>query len=389
MGLSPEQLGFMLVCGAGLSTGIGAGAVYNTRLIELASKEILGASLGLSAGVMLFVSFVEIFQKSFLAFENVTSDANAYLYACLSFFGGMIGLKLLNQCIHALDKSHMHHGDLDEDFVNEILEKEKRHTEDENFTSLDFNECEKSEDAEEGPGQTKVVLSLQVQPDETAGDKAEKGTNGKFSSSDNLADYTQEAGVDYESSDDNCCDGHKGHSHSPFDIEEEEADKEVRRQKKFRRLNKKLNKMGVMTAVAIAIHNFPEGLATFIATLASPTVGIALAVAIAIHNIPEGLCVSIPIYYATGDRHKAFAWGFISGLSEIVGAGLGWIFLAREITETAYGVLFGSVAGMMVGICLFELLPTAHRYDPQDKYVSNMSLVGMVIMAISLVAFMY
>ena len=147
--------------------------------------------------------------------------------------------------------------------------------------------------------------------------------------------------------------------------------------------------MGLMTALAIGIHNFPEGLATFVATLSNPSVGVAIAVAIAIHNIPEGLCVSVPIFFATNNRHKAFAWGVLSGLSEIVGAGLGWAILKDVFNDMIYALLFGLVAGMMIYICVFQLIPTAIRYDPLDKYVSNATVVGMAVMAVSLVAFKY
>jgi|TARA_B110000090_G_C13132024_1_gene350456 ZIP family zinc transporter len=112
-------------------------------------------------------------------------------------------------------------------------------------------------------------------------------------------------------------------------------------------------------------------------------------VAIAIHNIPEGLCVSVPIYYATGDRHKAFLWGVLSGASEVLAAGLGWLILAYAVSDAVYGILFGLVAGMMVSICLYELLPTARRYDTEDKFVTTSVVVGMVIMSISLVAFQF
>merc|ERR1719201_1761655 len=101
--------------------------------------------------------------------------------------------------------------------------------------------------------------------------------------------------------------------------------------------------MGLKTAQAIGIHNFPEGLATFMATLADPTVGAALAVAIAIHNIPEGLCVSIPVFYATGNRHKAFFWAMISGISEPIGALLGWLFLKDIMSDLVFGILFAVV----------------------------------------------
>lgn len=149
----------------------------------------------------------------------------------------------------------------------------------------------------------------------------------------------------------------------------------------------KLMRMSINTALAIALHNFPEGLATFVATLNDPKVGAVLALAIAIHNIPEGLCVAMPIYYASGNRCKAFAWGILSGVSEPVAALLGWIVLANVFSETIYAVLFGLVAGMMVIISVRELLPTAHRYDPEDSVVTNSFIGGMAIMALSLVLF--
>ena len=147
--------------------------------------------------------------------------------------------------------------------------------------------------------------------------------------------------------------------------------------------------MGMTTAIAIGLHNFPEGLATFVATLDSPVVGISLAIAIAIHNIPEGLCVAMPIYFATGDNHKAFLWATISGLSEVVAAALAWAVLANIMSEYVYAVLFGLVAGMMVNISIYQLIPTAHKYDKEDKIVSHSTLLGMAIMATSLIAFMY
>ena len=150
---------------------------------------------------------------------------------------------------------------------------------------------------------------------------------------------------------------------------------------------KRLKHMGSMTALAIGLHNFPEGLATFVATLGDPTVGIALTVAIAIHNIPEGLCVSIPVYYATGSRWKGFWMAFWSGVTEILGAALGYAFLKEVLGAAAYASLFGIVAGMMVTIVLKELLPTAHKYDPKDNYVTASVFVGAFVMALSLVLF--
>lgn len=150
----------------------------------------------------------------------------------------------------------------------------------------------------------------------------------------------------------------------------------------------KMVKMGMNTALAIALHNFPEGLATFVAAVSDPAVGLVLAVAIAIHNIPEGLCVALPIYYATGSRLKAFLWALSSGASEILAALLGWAVLAATVDEITYGILFGIVAGMMVIISMRELLPTAHHYDPEDTVVSYSFIGGMMLMALSLVLFL-
>jgi zinc transporter, ZIP family len=107
--------------------------------------------------------------------------------------------------------------------------------------------------------------------------------------------------------------------------------------------------MGLLTAIAIGIHNLPEGLATFVAALADPLNGVAIAVAIALHNIPEGVCVAMPVYYATGSRTKGFLWAFLSGLSEPIGGLLGYLVLyGNRMSDLAYGILFCVVAGMMV-----------------------------------------
>ena len=123
MSLSPEAIGFLLVIGAGMSTGIGAAVVYSTRLIKATSKTILAGALGLSSGVMLYVSFVEILQKSISSFQEQYADNNAYLYATLCFFGGVLIMKLLNFVVHWLDKSHMACQDLDMDFVDELTKR--------------------------------------------------------------------------------------------------------------------------------------------------------------------------------------------------------------------------------------------------------------------------
>lgn len=148
----------------------------------------------------------------------------------------------------------------------------------------------------------------------------------------------------------------------------------------------KLLRMGLFSALAIAVHNFPEGLATFVGALKDPTLGLSIATAIAIHNIPEGIAVSVPIYYATGSRRKAFGLSFASGLAEPVGALVGYTILAPFMTETVFGLLFASVAGIMVFISLDELLPTAQEYG--EHHLSIYGLVsGMAVMAVSLLLF--
>ncbi|MEH7179404.1 zinc transporter ZupT [Neobacillus vireti] len=147
-----------------------------------------------------------------------------------------------------------------------------------------------------------------------------------------------------------------------------------------------LLKMGTFTALAIGIHNFPEGIATFTSALQDPALGIAIAVAIAIHNIPEGIAVSVPVYFATGDKKKAFKLSFLSGLSEPIGAVVAYLFLMPFLNDVMFGIIFAAVAGIMVFISLDELLPAAKRYD--ETHLSIYGLIaGMAVMAISLLLF--
>jgi ZIP family zinc transporter len=154
--------------------------------------------------------------------------------------------------------------------------------------------------------------------------------------------------------------------------------------------NSRLMRMGLFTALAIAIHNFPEGLATFLAALEDPTVGLAIAVAIALHNIPEGISVSVPIFYATGERKKAFIYSLFSGLAEPVGAGVAYVVLrvlvggeTGVIPPQVMGILFGGVAGIMVYISLDELLPTSQAYGKGHDSLFGL-MGGMLVMALSL-----
>ncbi len=166
---------------------------------------------------------------------------------------------------------------------------------------------------------------------------------------------------------------------NPHEFKEFSTDKK----KRDRKEDKALMRAGVFTAFAIAIHNFPEGLATFGTALNDPKLGIVIALAIAIHNIPEGISVSVPIYYATGDRKKAFWWSFMSGVAEPVGAVIGYLILMPFMSAWILAALLAFVAGIMVYISLDEILPMAHRYGHSHAVILAVVL-GMLVMAVSL-----
>lgn len=154
-----------------------------------------------------------------------------------------------------------------------------------------------------------------------------------------------------------------------------------------------LHKTGWKVALAVALHNFPEGLATFVATLVDPTFGAGIAIAVALHNIPEGCCVSFPLFYASKSRIYAFLVASASGLAEILGGLIGFIIVsATDSDEDAendalFAALFGVTAGIMVAISVTELLPAAFRHDPEDKVTSKCVFLGMIVMALSIALF--
>jgi len=147
--------------------------------------------------------------------------------------------------------------------------------------------------------------------------------------------------------------------------------------------NKGLKRTGLLVAVGIGIHNFPEGLAAFSGALENLQLGIAIAIAIAIHNIPEGLAISAPVYAATGSRKKAFWWSFLSGVSEPLGALLGAVVLFRVYSTGILGWLLAGVGGLMVAISLDELMPAAKNLGSEHAPVIG-TIVGMAVMALSL-----
>jgi len=349
-------IAFLLVIGAGLATALGASVVFFPTLVKLASRRVLAAALGLSAGVMTYVSFVEIFFKSKLSFIDAGIDKDlAYIYGTLCFFGGGIIMLILDVFVKLLSgQSHDHNIPEDNKCSGGEIQSQQCFT------------C--------SPDPVGDLDRLQNQADAII-----KGSAGVV-----VANDPDEVEYSADTSDDTKL-------QSPKDVDIPD-DTKLQSSKDEEDLTdsvekKKLVKMGINTALAIGLHNFPEGLATFVAALNDPKVGAVLAIAIGIHNIPEGLCVALPIYYATGNRTKAFLWALLSGASEPIAALLGWAVLANSFSDTMYAVLFGLVGGMMVIISIRELLPTAHRYDPQDTVVTLSFILGMFIMAISLVLF--
>lgn len=347
---------FALVTAAGMATALGASVVFFPSLVKLASRRVLASALGLSAGVMTYVSFVEIFAKSRDSFINHgESDSDANLHATLCFFGGVGIMLLLDVLVRMLSRDDHHHHDLPED-----PHRHHDHPEDQQANRV-THACLACSDDPVGDLETlqRQAASIIVRNEHEAAEHTDSG----------------EVSVQAE---------------VPAEIEgaDEEDAENVEEKKKAEEENKKLVKMGINTAIAIGLHNFPEGLATFVAALDNPRVGGVLAIAIGIHNIPEGLCVALPIYYATGNRMKAFGWALLSGASEPLAALLGWAILANSFSDQMYAILFGVVAGMMVVISTRELLPTAHRYDPEDTVVTFSFIVGMGVMAVSLVLFL-
>ncbi|AEG60436.1 zinc/iron permease [Desulforamulus ruminis DSM 2154] len=145
-----------------------------------------------------------------------------------------------------------------------------------------------------------------------------------------------------------------------------------------------LKRVGLFTALAIANHNFPEGMATFVSALQDPSIGVAIALAVAIHNIPEGMAVALLVFYATGSRKKAFLHSFLSGMAEPVGAVAGYLLLLPYLNYITFGIVFAVIAGIMVYISLDELLPAARKFG--EHHLSIYGVIGgMMIMAVSLI----
>lgn len=258
-------IAFLFTLIAGLCTGIGSFIAF---FAKHTNKKFLSVSLGFSAGIMIYVSMVEIFQQSQSILINSMGERYGNWINVAGFFGGMFLIAVIDKLVPEDENPH----ELNHSFANE----------------------------------------------------------------------------------------QQNHS--------------------------KLMRTGLFTAMAIAIHNFPEGLATFVSALQSPELAIPIVFAIALHNIPEGIAVSAPIYQATGSKKKAFYYSFLSGLAEPAGAFLGWLVLMPIMNDILYGVIFAGVAGIMVFISIDELLPAAREYG--EHHLSIYGLIsGMIVMAVSLLMF--
>ena len=255
-------IALLLTVFAGMATGIGSVISLFTKRTN---KRFLACALGFSAGVMLYISFVEMFAKSQEYLIGSMGNVTGVWYSCISFFVGMALIMLIDNLI----------------------------------------------------------------PSPESDLTASKATNQDLS----------------------------------------------------------LKRAGMLMALAIAIHNFPEGLATFTSALDDVSLGVAIAVAIAIHNIPEGIVTSVPIYYATGNKKKAFFISVLSGLTEPLGALLGYLILRPFLNDAVYGIIFALIGGIMVYISIEELIPMAREYDKGNSMIFG-AISGMVVMAVSLIMFM-
>lgn len=287
-------LAFVLTLLAGLATGIGGAIAF---FAKRTNTKLLSVALGFSAGVMVYISFVEIFTEARNTLTAELGNKAGSWLTIIAFFGGMFIIALIDNLVPDYENPH---------------------------------EARKVEDITgDAPSDLPDYLTT--------------GTSDSVAAPASISDYTA-------------------------------LDKN------------KLLRAGMFTALAVAIHNFPEGFATFMSALRDPSLGISIAIAIAIHNIPEGIAVSIPVYYATGSRKKAFLYSFFSGMSEPAGAIIGYLILAQFMSETMFGIVFAAIGGIMVFISFDQLLPTAREYG--EHHLSIYGLVsGMIVMAVSLMLF--
>jgi ZIP family zinc transporter len=377
-------LAFGLTTLAGLATTLGA---LVPIFVSHTKPKYLASALSFAAGVMLYVSFVEIMKKSQEYLSCTTEHSALASVGC--FFAGVVGTMLLHLFVHKLEEFPLKR------FAKTLLQKRSAsrygtmlvdEDEDEHLMAKEEEGRPKPPSTCSDPSAQQIYPEGKKQEEERTPVKkrslgawlqdlfhfSSSSSSSSSSASDQQASPSQTAGE--------CEQGNVGSSGG-----EQQQRQGIHTQDEKERLKK----MGVMTALAIGLHNFPEGMAAFVATLSATSLGVAVTFAVAIHNIPEGVCVSMPLYYATGSKTKAFFWAFISGISEPIGALVCYLIFYDGFNSVLYGVLFGMIAGMMVFITLKELLPTAHKYDTSDAIVTPFIFVGMAVMGGSLILFEY
>ena len=96
-------------------------------------------------------------------------------------------------------------------------------------------------------------------------------------------------------------------------------------QKNVTPMPRNIKRTAVLLTLGISLHNFPEGVATYVTASSNLEMGFGIALAVALHNIPEGLAVAGPVYAATGSKRTAVFWAGISGMAEILGGVLAWL----------------------------------------------------------------
>ena len=286
-------IALLLTLFAGMATGIGGAIIM---FVKKFSPKYLCATLGFSAGVMILISLVELFQEAREVLSLEFGDKLGLLYTLLSFFGGMAIIALIDNFVPKENNPH------------EV-----------NSMTIQVHE--------EAVGERKAILSF-GEEDPAAG---------------------------------------KGNS-----VPDNKSGKLLR--------------LGILSSLVIAVHNFPEGLATFISAIENPELGASIAFAIALHNLPEGIAVAIPIYYATHKRGKAVGYATLSGIAEPLGGVLGYIVLRSILTPSLLACVLALVAGIMVYISLDELLPTAENYG--EHHIAIIGVIsGMVFMSFGLLLF--
>ncbi|KAG2498814.1 hypothetical protein HYH03_003007 [Edaphochlamys debaryana] len=342
------------------------------------NNKLLAVSLGFAAGVMMYISAVDIYAgKSVGMFESAGFDhAMAFTYATICFFCGFPIIWVLDKVCHWLADRGAPGMHMEIEGPQDLLDPTHGHA------------------AKDTPSRAHTPVNHQGSKDQSTGTAppgcavspaAALGACGtpctcdaetvtSLSQAESWAVRDTESGLAMA----------QGPVKSPPALVVSDSSTESGLSAESAR---SLVRSGLLCALAVALHNLPEGLVTFVGYMDSMGSGITTAIAIAIHNIPEGLVIASAMSAGTGSKLKGVLWALVASCSEPIGGLIGLaVVCGGQMTDTVFGILFGLVAGIMVYVSIKELLPTAHRFDPQDKVVSVSVLGGAVIMACSLIA---